>query len=1095
MVDQVKPTCVCLAAQPGLNRGSATSTLQLLSTLQHSLLPLIQADLAQSKSLAAYIFFPLSKLLQQNSFDTFAAYQSVLASLLACLAAWLRPQKEPQSQTLAQLWLVASLILGGPLDHAPPQSPWDEDVHHTSVDLLRLILDRPDPPNVQRTVLAHTITALLSPACGSNTPLRVKALQTLSPLFIRHPQFKDEGLDVQFLPGLISGLIKILTNSGEKTKTPGSRILVPLLDLMADALSQVIGNHACHAFVDRSQQIRIERLEDLATLFPNTQQPSTQTDAPETLGDPTKRSKKWLESTTHQIHLSWLAILPTLRQLDHLDSRLAFARLCVRLLDDTDQTLREETLHLVRMEVCALVVDQWPQVRDVARQVRRTANSSRTYVDILSQALLRLSSDVTRHGDDAVKLGWSLNVLQGSATLLLDLIPPSTYFRGNPLASDTWALSLLRSVQFARFPGLQDAANTGGGDKAARAWIAPAPTLLSADTAPSSGAAEQTSFPHLPMKRIPPHQLQQHLASAIRLLGQLYVHTGQTTAIEQFLEIATGGLPHELRASAWWIVSELTACLGGGKDEHEKLLRRIVQFACDVEEKPTEARRDPADEDSTAVVERVKGLQVDSILADYTNVDNETSRAESAARARKSSKLVSICMALRTLSAAAEMLETDFRSQLLFCLYPILAHLGPSAHPLVREHAEVTLQRIAFHAGYASTVNLVLDNVDYVINAVSQRLLLSSLDPRAPQVLIAAVRLVGAPVVPLLQDIVDDIFDALDSYHGYTTLCASLLAVLDCIVKSIAQDEAGQRREKPTPVYKAPDPVKDLGDFSAWLRERRVVPDPEEEVVDPFEGKPSEEAFKKWAEEAARNAEPPRNDDKPDPPTKVQAACSAILNKSLYFLSHESSFLRARVLALISSTIAVLGSQSRESEMLPFIHKSWPIIMNRLTAVEELYVVAEAAGLVQELATQVGDYVCRKILDDVWPRFKQLMQHQASLDATHTLTAQSMYTSSHRLHEAIFETMRLVAEEVPLRDGMEWDIAMTLRQVLVTTRDASLVTSARSFYDALGGAAPEGVWLALRGAISEGTELPRFLLVSKTLHISSVLQGLQPSGR
>lgn len=1117
---QVKPICVRLAAQKPLQEDSRDTVLSLLTTLHAALQqPDVAHELAVKPSFAAYTLFPFTRLLQLNSFDLFQRHPAVLSRLLQALVAWLTPQQAQHAaapaspvlqDTLSQLWLVCALILGGPLENPPPVYPWPEDVRFHALELLFLILDQPGPPQQQQnTLLAHTMTALLSPALGFSPACRTKALQTLALLYLKHPQFTQDGLDVQFLPGLVSSLIKILlpqsspsatasaaSSRSSSTKPLPSPVAVEALSLLTKALLQVAGNQACEGLL--RQQPKIDRLEDLAGLDVLQEQPdepllsSTTKDDGDNSKLPTQRTRSWLDTTAQQVHWAVLSLLPTYRQIDHPDVRVAFANFAASLLTQADATLHEETVRLLRMEVCALAVDPWPQVQQAAvKGARGTLKDVQQYQDILSQALLRLSSDIQRHGDDPTKLAWSLRVLQGAASILLKLLStsqsPHLPIRAASLASETWALSLLRAVEFARLPGLHDPV---GQDKAARAWIAPPPTLLSADNDPSDAKdPARLRFPVLGMKNVPSASAQLHLEQAIQLLGQLYIRIGLSSILEQFLDLATGGLAPELKASAWWIVSLLTACLHQDA-EQSKLVRRVVQAASEFEESDgavaTTSQRPAAEEDSGVLVERVKGLQVETLLSDY-KVDSEGFRAEAAARSRKSARLVAHCMSLRALAACSKVMETDFRAQLLFCLYPVLAQLGTTTHPLVREHAEMALQHMAFHSGYASTVNLVLDNVDYIINAVSQRLLLTQLDPRAPQVLIAVIRLVGEPVVPLLTDIVDDVFDALDNFHGYTTLCASLLAVLDSLVKSIARSETGQRRAKPPPFYQPPNPQSDLERFAVWLKESQRASDPEEEEADPFHGQPSAEAFRHASEQL--KSEAPRNDEQPNPPTKAQKTCSLILRKSLHFLSHSSAFLRARVLALVASTVNVLGAQSRESEMLPFVNKAWPIILNRLGRQEELFVVAEAASLVKELAAQVGDYACRKILDDAWPRFQALLQHQAATQPKPSRSsAQGAHTSAHRLRVAVFETMQLVAEEVPLRDGMDWDLATALRDVLLASQDGHLEAAATGFFRSLSEVAPEGVWVALHGAVGDVGGMPGFMLGSRgTESVSNVL--------
>ena len=124
---------------------------------------------------------------------------------------------------------------------------------------------------------------------------------------------------------------------------------------------------------------------------------------------------------------------------------------------------------------------------------------------------------------------------------------------------------------------------------------------------------------------------------------------------------------------------------------------------------------------------------------------------------------------------------------------------------------------------------------------------------------------------------------------------------------------------------------------------------------------------------------PPHKDDDAAPSfsdsldvvaSRPQSTASAILSKASYFLAHSSPFLRARVLALLATAVPLLRTQT--SLLLPSIHRSWPLILNRL-ADRSPPVVLEAAALIQSLAEHVGSFMSRRILDDVWPRFRKIL--------------------------------------------------------------------------------------------------------------------------
>ena len=146
----------------------------------------------------------------------------------------------------------------------------------------------------------------------------------------------------------------------------------------------------------------------------------------------------------------------------------------------------------------------------------------------------------------------------------------------------------------------------------------------------------------------------------------------------------------------------------------------------------------------------------------------------------------------------------------------------------------------------------------------------------------------------MIAEVIDDALDALDVYHEQDVVCASLLAVLDAVIRAMpVENERDEKTLKPPDVQ--PDPDRDLSLFEDWFRHR--FDPPQKDPID-----------KMWREEATRDEtgafvtpdrpEPPAQEPVEDPKaTRSQSVCAAILGKSIHFLTHESAFLRARVLA------------------------------------------------------------------------------------------------------------------------------------------------------------------------------------------------------
>ncbi|CDZ97908.1 Uncharacterized conserved protein [Phaffia rhodozyma] len=518
----------------------------------------------------------------------------------------------------------------------------------------------------------------------------------------------------------------------------------------------------------------------------------------------------------------------------------------------------------------------------------------------------------------------------------------------------------------------------------------------------------------------------------------------------------------------------------------------------------TEEKNLRADRNLTDMVlkpEYIRGLNPLTTLLDQPSHNSSTnpgSGSRTSAADRLISQSILSCHSLSLLAFSAQTLTTSFRPLLLDTTYYLLAHLG-SPSVLVQQYASIALDRIAYESGYASARNLVFDNVDYVINVVSQRLTSTKLDALAPLVLIEMIRLVGEPIVPMVHDVVDEIFDALDAFHGYELVASTLLAVLDTLIKVMPdgrRDDARSRTMGPgdqgatvgEKMYPdRPQPEKDLHSFRSWLAQRHDqarsnLEELLEETIEPTphqswgrdKSLPSVEA------DEASTSLPPTDGPLDVEPDRSQSICAQIISQALPFLTHASPFLRSRVLSLFASAIGVLAPAGLEAQLLPVVNRAWPYILNR-TKDKEYYVVVEAVGVIECLSKLVGEYVGVKIRDEGWPVLKQLAadllkdQRKDSLITRRGNTAtaintgrqpQSKHTPTHRLLRSLLSTFRHVAVSVPLTFKQRWDMLLLVRAFLDDRTHEELRTEANLVYLTLGWADEDAVWAGLRGSLN-----------------------------
>ncbi|KAJ9105342.1 hypothetical protein QFC21_001711 [Naganishia friedmannii] len=644
-----------------------------------------------------------------------------------------------------------------------------------------------------------------------------------------------------------------------------------------------------------------------------------------------------------------------------------------------------------------------------------------------------------------------------------------------------------------------------------------------ADALPQNGSVDPVvPFPDMRLRNVESREMNIRIACMFEAIGRAAGVAGLTTVdhlmgVAQRIKRRRNGGPvadAAVASSALWLVGRVVDGLAAGyepavaesvsrgvdepkrvRKAARKIIDLIVQFDEDEEEfsnanaTANDDEQNPTASGETAViVEQRKGLgTISKLLDDSKRTPTRATEQAQALHAAMHRELV-VCLNLRLLATCAKILSTLFKRHLISTLYLILSHLG-SPHALVRRHAEISLGHIAYHTGYASPRNLILDNVDYVINIVSQRMTYKRLDPLAPMVLISMIKLVGEPIVPLVQDIIADIFDALDDFHGYTLLSSTILAVMDTLMKAMANEvqyaEYKPKRSTSARMRPGPEPMADFAKFTAWYEERASKA---RQTVDEMLDKAPKEP---WGQAAgSKNEDPTEAPDNTSaeqeiPPTRSQEVCIQMMQKSIYFLTHANSFLTARVLSLFASGVPVLVTQERESDVLPLIHSAWPYVLNRLKDESSPYVRREAAALIESLAKWTGDFMSRRILDDAWPIFRDLLATQKRHDDQSALARRggtrgttSPYTVSHRLYVSMIQAMTYIVQEVPIADDLFWEIVVAFQPFLDSRVHEELGAAAVKLYRCMAERDQDAVWLALHstmGTVVAGQCLPVYL--------------------
>ncbi|BGO97037.1 hypothetical protein RTG_00266 [Rhodotorula toruloides ATCC 204091] len=991
------------------------------------------------------------------------------------------------------------------------------------------LVDEDRPPPVP--ILFHTLTTLLTLAAEPTSllQLQLSSLEALDVLFAfylsRHdlsttsaPAAGPSPLLATALPGSASTLSRIAVSkpsSSQRADQDHRRrqaipVVVAALECLARLIIQTVGDGLTSDLrsEDGSQgQAPLASLEELVTgqhvngssaegmdEESGEAGPSTSTEPPPAPpAGPTIPTASWLRFTVSSLSTLFSALSP-LASHDSPTVRIALVDFLSSIISRCGQSL-DEAVEGPLEGLLLLASDEWDDVRGPARRVLLAASTQPTGDTIESRHPLALAARIVRRrltglprslrqrDEQAVRHG------AGIVRSALEILP--TLQAGDTGAGvfegiDRWSWMLLDAIELERVPAAGRAVEGG----MALAWITGADATETSQTA--------ATFPPIRLRGISESKTVEALDSLWQALGRMAASSERLgDAAEQFLGAALG--PRRGDPSAVTSLWVLDGVLRGAQVDqisktNKKVLRQTVRAVLSLLEELEDVDVDaPTDEATTRDDVNVEHLEVaetdgatpqlivhtagvigTTSLDDYKPVASVSSLRE----ARASQRLLLEALALRLLATGASLLGSSFQPLLMQALYHVLAYLSPTTHPFLRAYAQATLQAISDATAYALPQNLVLANVDYVVNSVSQHLSVSRLEPSAPLVLVEMIRLVGKPIVPMVQDLVDDVFEALDDFHGYDEITVGLWAVLDALLKVMEEDLPPPRSHRAKDAAQA-DADSDWRAFEKWYVTRQDQAKGDEDDLEEINPqRPFKSGFKSNKEREDGPAEFPS--DTVTPPTKPQVVTAQILSKAMYFLSHQSPFLRARVLSLVASAVPLLArpaleatttAGTRASDLLPVIHRAWPFILNRL-ADPELFVVVEAAALVESLASHVGEFMARRILDDVWPRFRILLTKQELEDRKSAIANSTRYSSSHRLYRSILRTLLQVARDVPLKEDVLWEQAVLARRFLSVKVDPKLQVCASELYKALGLINPDAIWLVLAGTVGLEASLP-----------------------
>ena len=642
--------------------------------------------------------------------------------------------------------------------------------------------------------------------------------------------------------------------------------------------------------------------------------------------DTSKAIKKdgWLEATSHQVHMALANIMP-LRYHERLEIQTSLFQLCESLLLSCRKSLSQTTsLFLETMVVLLARADKMNQ--SLPTFILKDSELTEMLKLILRDWILTMPR-VLQSPDEGQKqrlvdqIGIAYSLLQDTGSNM-------------ELVSGSLATNLTASISTAVQRRLKERILSTPESENNMALI----------LGGSQGRAKSLSFPPVLLSDTGDRIT---LGSLERLITNVHSRSESVNFEQNLMTALRTSTGTEQVASLWLCLQVIS------KDVSD--LNVLDQFI-----EPSALQLS-----SSSLLDELYTLSL-SILSQSTfDSDDSTWRLQA--------------LSLEALTLQAQVQKKDFRPEFVDALYPILERLG-SNNAALQLHAMTCLDIVSQACEYSNPAALIIDNADYLVNAIALKLNTFSISPQAPQVLVMMIRLCGAPLIPFLDDLVESMFSILACYHGYPKLVESFFTVLNAIVNESSKGiipliESGKdSTTRPTP-YK-PTTIPELADLLRSMHEkaqRPLSPPPTAESPPP-------------STPPSRPTTPPlRTDDDPsnldtlptaDPPapkpSKANTIVTSITSLTPSHLTSPSPTLRTSLLHLLSTSFPQLAQDT--DHFLPIAAQLYPYISTRLFASgAPPFEIVAAAEAMRVLCRCAGDFL-RSRMDGEWVRLMKLFE-------------------------------------------------------------------------------------------------------------------------
>ncbi|GAB6031286.1 TEL2-interacting protein 1 [Chamberlinius hualienensis] len=421
------------------------------------------------------------------------------------------------------------------------------------------------------------------------------------------------------------------------------------------------------------------------------------------------------------------------------------------------------------------------------------------------------------------------------------------------------------------------------------------------------------------------------------------------------------------------------------------------------------------------------------------------------------SNVVLICLCLEGIGVCAQTLKEEFKLFLRKVLYEVLEKCG-SNNLLVSHTAMKCIYSMALSCGYSDTVQLIMENSDYLLNSITLKLIHRPLDPKVPVVLNVSLQFGTKEMLVIIEDVVTEMLNCIDRLTD--TQLVPYISVLNsfclAVLRWFPHDES---TAKPCNVKTEQMETETVKTFILNFHHQTLISQNVEHDKLNHELL-TEDSFKRLGSEMA--TEEVVDDNSPEifpPHIKIVAK---VLERCGHLLPISTPIVCFWVVSVINNAVRVLHGY--DNILFPSVHKIWPSLSNRFK-VENHLVVQAAFKTLCTLVDACRDFVRSRIMKEVWPKILDFLGKESKKKNY------SDYSQTFKLLQRVLLDLGTVAKKLDL-DVLELDnLASCALLFTYQFHHRAIRMAASKLLDELLVLNTDLMWLKLQDLTSEGNEV------------------------